>query len=120
MSQGGKEGHEAGGIEVRGGREQEGVGGRAAPHLRFAYFNLCSPTATAPAEGVGMAWRRSKGRSQPHGPQSHGPAQDEAIDRVQGSGFQSTDDDSPWRREALAEAMERDDGLATLLSIVPG
>ena len=112
MSQGGKEGHEAGGIEVRGGREQEGV------VLRL--FNLCSPTATAPAEGVGMAWRRSKGRSQPHGPQSHGPAQDEAIDRVQGSGFQSTDDDPPWRREALAEAMERDDGLATLLSIVPG
>ena len=67
-----------------------------------------------------MAWRRTKGRPKPHGPQPQSLGQAEAMDQVQSSGFQSTDDDAPWRREALAEAMERDDGLATLLSIVPG
>lgn len=94
------------------------VDARAAPHLRFAStFALLPP---APVEGAGMAWRRTKGRSKPYGSQPHGLGQAEGLKPVQSSGFQSTDDDAPWRREALAEAMERDDGLATLLSIVPG
>jgi hypothetical protein len=94
------------------------VDARAIPHLRFAPTFALQPLA--PAEGVGMAWRRTKGRSQPLGSQPHGPGQAEAMDRVQRSEFRGTDDDAPWQREAAAEAMERDDGLTTLLSIVPG
>ena len=82
---------------------------QAAPHGRFGSpFALQPP---APAEEVGMAWRRTKGRPL-HG--SHGPGPDEAIDRVR-----SIESDAPWRREARAEALERGDGVASLLSIVP-
>lgn len=57
------------------GRVARAVDIQAAPHGSFASpFALQPP---APAEGVGMAWRRAKGR-QPHGSDGPGPA--EAID----------------------------------------
>ena len=70
---------------------------------RLLRFN---PPVLEPTEGLvglGMAWRRTERRS-----------------LSQAEPKEPADDDARWRREALAEAMERDDGLASILSIVPG
>ena len=71
------------------GRVARTVDTQAATHGRFASpFALQPPE---PAEGVGMAWRRAKGRRL-H--ELYGPGPAEAIDRVR-----SVDDEATWRRE---------------------
>ena len=71
------------------GRVARAVDTQAAPHGRFASpFALQPPE---PAEGVGMAWRRAKGR-RPH--ELYGPGPAEAINRVR-----SIEDEAAWRRE---------------------